>query len=213
MVPVQWAFAECIRLDRGAAKTLVISTPRSGWFTCAAERGSGLSIWLFLAEWLARANHGVNIELLATSGHEYDFVGGEHYLHEAAPPPAATRLWVHIGASAAARDWHELGPKLLPLPSTDGQRVLTATADLLEGTKQAFQGINGLEATYLADKIMAGGELANVLNAGYASAIGMYGIHRYFHTRGDDPGCVTAAMVQPVAAAFRIAVDRALRSI
>jgi len=90
------------------------------------------------------------------------------------------------------------------------QRVLTATADLLERTRHAFQGISGLEATYLADKVMAGGELVNVLNAGYGSAIGLYGIHRYFHTRGDDLSCVTAGMVQPVSRAFRVAIGGAL---
>ena len=98
----------------------------------------------------------------------------------------------------------------MPLPSADSQRVLTATGDLLEGTRRAFQGISGLEATYLADKVMAGGELVNVLNAGYGSAIGLYGIHRYFHTRGDAMSCVTAAMVRPVAEAFRAAIGGAL---
>jgi hypothetical protein len=200
------AFNLMARLDRKAAKTLVISTPRSGWFGCAAERGSGLAIWLQLAGWLARTNRGVNVELLATSGHEYEYLGGEHYLAEAAPPPASTKLWVHIGASAAARDWHELGPKLLALPSSDSQRVLTATPDVLEATRRAFHGISGLEATYVADKVMAGGELINVLDAGYRSAIGLYGGHRYFHTRGDDLSCVSGALVAPVARAFRTVV-------
>jgi hypothetical protein len=198
------------QLDRKAAKTLVISTPRSGWFGCAAERGSGLAIWLHLAHWLARANPGVNVELLATSGHEYEYLGGEHYLAEMAPKPAATKLWVHIGASAAARDWHELGGQLLPLPSADPQRVLTATADVLDRTRQAFKGVTGLEATYLATQAMAGGELVNVLNAGYPSAIGLYGGHRYFHTRGDDLRCVSGALVQPVAASFQAAITACL---
>jgi len=204
------AFNLIARLDRKAAKTVVVSTPRSGWFGCAAERGSGLAVWLWLAQELAQANHRVNFEFLATSGHEYEYVGGERYLAEAAPPPAATRLWVHIGASAAARDWHELGPRLLPLPSTDSQRVLTATADILDRTRAAFHGLNGLEATYLADKVMAGGELTNVLSAGYGSAIGLYGIHRYFHTADDDLRCVSGEMVWPVAAAFRTALMAAL---
>jgi hypothetical protein len=195
------------RLDRGAARTLVISTPRSGWFTCAAERGSGLAVWLWLARWLARSRQPVNVELLATSGHEYVYVGGEHYLAEAAPPPAATAIWVHIGASAASRDWHEIGARLLPLPTPDAQRVLTATQDRLDATRRAFAGVSGLEATYLADKEMAGGELINVLNAGYASATGLYGIHRYFHTPADDLRCVSGDLVWPVAQAYRAAIS------
>ncbi len=204
------AFNLIARLDRKAAKTVIVSTPRSGWFGCAAERGSGLAVWLSLAGWLAQTQRGVNIELLATSGHEYDYLGGEHYLAEAAPKPEATKLWVHVGASAAARDWHELGSKLLPLPSADSQRVLTVTADILDSTRRAFRGVSGLEATYLADKVMAGGELVNVLTAGYGSAIGLYGGHRYFHTRGDDLRCVSGDLVAPVVNAFQTAIRLAL---
>lgn len=198
------------RLDRKAAKTLIVSTPRSGWFTCAAERGSGLAVWLALAHWLGRTNHGVNLEFLATSGHEYEYVGGERYLAERAPKPAHTRMWVHIGASLAARDWHELGPRLLPLPSADSQRVLTATPDVLARVRAAFKGITGLEATYEATKAMAGGELVNVIEAGYGTAIGEYGGHRYFHTPGDDLRCVSGDLVAPVATAYRRALTAIL---
>jgi hypothetical protein len=204
------AFNLIAHLDRKAAKTMVISTPRSGWFGCAAERGSGLAVWLWLARWLAKTDLGINVEFLATSGHEYEYLGGEHFLAEAAPPPAATKLWVHIGASAAARDWHELGPRLLPLPSADSQRVLTASPDVLAQTRAAFRGISGLEATYEATKAMAGGELVNVLDAGYRTAIGLYGGHRYFHTRGDDLRCVSGDLVAPAAAAFKAAIAAGL---
>jgi hypothetical protein len=204
------AFNLVAHLDRKAVKTLVISTPRSGWFGCAAERGSGLAIWLQLAPWLAKTNPGVNVALLATSGHEYEYLGGEHFLAQGAPPAASTKLWVHIGASAAARDWHELGPRLLPLPSADAQRVLTASGPIVEQVRRAFHGVTGLEATYAADKVMAGGELVNVLDAGYRSAIGLYGGHRYFHTRGDDLRCVSGDLVAPVAEAFRAAIRTSL---
>jgi len=199
------------RLDRGAAKTLIVTTPRSGWFTCAAERGAGVAVWLSLAHALAAAKPGVNLEFVVTSGHEYIYLGGEQYLEHHAPKPADTRLWVHIGASAAARDWHELGT-LRPLPSADAQRVLTATPDLLDRTRAAFKGISGLEATYEANKANAGGELVNVIEAGYASAIGLYGGHRFFHTAGDDMRCISGDLVLPVAKAFRAAIDAALRT-
>lgn len=198
------------RLDRKAAKTLILSTPRSGWFTCAAERGSGLAAWLSLAHWLAATPHGVNLELLATSGHEYIYLGGETYLAEKAPKPAKTKAWVHIGASLAARDWHELAAEPRPLPSADPQRVLTATADILAPVRRAFHGLAGLEAVYPADRANAGGELVNVLEAGYRTAIGEYGIHRYFHTARDDLRCTSGELVAPVVDAFRTAIAAAL---
>ena len=205
------AFNVIARLERHAPKTVIVSTPRSGWFHCAGERGSGLAAWLSLARWLARSDHAVNVELLATSGHEYEYLGGEHYLAQA-PASAVTRLWVHIGASAAARDWHEMGPVLRPLPSADSQRILTATADVVTPVRTAFRSIPGLEATYVADKTTAGGELVNVLAAGYPTMIGLYGSHRYFHTQADDMRCTGADLVAPTARAFRDAVDSCLRS-
>lgn len=191
------------RLDRGAAQTVVVSTPRSGWFGCTAERGSGVAVWLSVAHALAASRRRVNIELLCTSGHEYEYLGGEHYLEKIAPAPMKTKLWLHIGASAAARDWHELGGGLRPLPSPETQRVLTATANILHSVRGGFAGISGLEATYLADKASAGGELTNVLAAGYPSLIGLYGGHRYFHTPADDLRCTSGDLVKPVADAFR----------
>jgi hypothetical protein len=205
------AFNLVARLDRHAPGTVVLSTPRSGWFRCAAERGSGLAVWLSLARWLAQADHGVNIRLVATSGHEYEYLGGERYLASVAPAPAATRLWAHIGASAAARDWHEMGPSLRPLPSADSQRILTATPDVVTTVRAAFRGLPGLEATYVADRATAGGELTDVLAAGYGTLIGLYGGHRYFHTEADDMRCTSADLVAPVAAAFRVAIDGCLR--
>ncbi|HEX3886570.1 MAG TPA: hypothetical protein VHW05_03650 [Phenylobacterium sp.] len=198
------------RLDRKAAKTLVISTPRSGWFGCAAERGSGLAVWLSLAGWLARTHPAVNVELVATSGHEYQYLGGELFLEHEATKPDATAMWLHIGASAACRDWHELG-RLLPLPSADAQRVLTASAQFLHMTRQAFHGISGLEATYLADRAMAGGELGNVIAAGHKNAMGLYGVHRFFHTQADDMRCTSGELVAPLIAAFRTALTAALK--
>ncbi|MBL8556505.1 MAG: M28 family peptidase [Phenylobacterium sp.] len=204
------AYNVIARLDRGAKKTLIVTTPRSGWFTCAAERGAGLAVWLSLAHWLAAAKPRVNLEFVATSGHEYIYYGGEQYLEHHAPKPADTHLWVHIGASAAARDWHEFGQTLRPLPTPDSSRVLTATPQVIEATRRAFKGISGLEAVYPADRANAGGELVNVIEAGYTPAIGLYGGHRFFHTPGDDMRCVSGELVAPVAKAFRAAVAASL---
>ena len=44
------------------------------------------------------------------------------------------------------------------------------------------------------------------LDAGYGAGIGLYGIHRYFHTAGDDMRCISGDLVAPVAAAFRTAI-------
>lgn len=197
-------------LARGAAKTLVLSTPRSGWFSCAGERGTGLAAWLLLAAWAAKAKLPVNVALVATSGHEYEYAGGERYIAERAPKPAETALWVHLGANLAARDWHEWGRTLAPLPSADPQRFLLASPPLVASAKAAFAGLHGLEQTYPATRERAAGETASILHAGYGPVIGTFGVHRFHHTRQDDLRCVSAALVPPVATAFARVIEGAL---
>lgn len=200
------------RRDRKAAKTFILSTPRSGWFDSVAERGSGLAVWLALAHWLASAKHRVNLELVATSGHEYVYLGGEHYLSQKAPKPERTKLWMHIGACLAARDWHDVGPTPRPLSSADAQRVIVATPDQIERVRRAFKGLSGLQDVYVADKTTAAGEIVNVIDAKYPSAIGEYGYHRYFHTAADDLRCTSGELIAPVLAAYRTALAACLRA-
>lgn len=197
-------------LKRGAGKTLVISTPRSGWFGCAGERGSGLAVWLQLVTWAAKAKLPVNLALVATSGHEYEYAGGEHFIEHLAPKPSETALWVHIGANVAARDWHERGPVLSPLPSADPQRFLLASPPLVAACKAAFAGLPGLEQTYPVDPAQVAGELASIVRSGYDPAMGIFGTHRFHHARGDDLRCVSPALIPPVADAFAQVISGAL---
>lgn len=197
-------------LNRGAARTLVISTPRSGWFGCVGERSSGLAAWLLLVEWAAKAKLPVNLALVATSGHEYEYAGGEQFIEHLAPKPADTALWVHLGANVAARDWHERGPLLSPLPSADPQRFLLASPHLVAACKTAFAGQPGLEQTYPADPKQTAGELASIVRSGYDPVMGIFGSHRFHHARGDDLRCVSPALIPPVADALAQVISGAL---
>ena len=53
-------------------QALVLTTPVSGWFNCAGERGCGIAIALILAEKLSAH---CNVDLLLASGHELGFAG------------------------------------------------------------------------------------------------------------------------------------------
>ena len=206
------AFNLTARLTRGAGRALVLSTPRSGWFGCAGERGSGIAVWLAAALWLAGRSDDIDVELVAISGHEYENLGGARYLEDLAPAPARTRLWVHVGANLAARDWHELRDPPLPLPGPDSQRYLLASPDLAGAFGRAFAGHPGLEAAYPATVENSAGELTNILRAGYPSAAGFFGNHRFHHSRSDDLRCVSGDMVRPVSEALRAALAEILAS-
>lgn len=176
-------------LERGAGRRLVVSTPRSGWFGCMGERGGGVAAWLGLARWASRACP-LDLTFVATSGHEYENHGGAAFLSSAlAPRPDATALWVHLGAAFAARDWHEVEGRLAPLPSVDPQRFLVARPELVAPLRSAFAGLPGLEAVY-GDEAGAGGELGEILAAGYPRAFGILGAHRFHHSPNDDMRCV-----------------------
>ena len=195
------------RIDRGRGRWLVVSTPRSGWFGCAGERGPGLAAWLALARWAPKALPGHDLAFLCNSGHEYEYLGSEKVLKGAAPAPADTAFWLHLGANVAARDWQEIGGgALLPLPSADPQRLLVTTPKLVEAARRAFAGQPGLEMAYPSGQGSAG-ELTNILGAGYAPVAGIFGAHRYHHAAEDDARCVAASLVARVIDSCKILIS------
>lgn len=198
------------RLDRGKGHWLAVSTPRSGWFTCAAERGGGVAVWLDLARWAITALPDHDLAFVCNTGHEYEYLGAAEALKVIAPPVGQTALWLHLGANLAARDWHELTTPMTALSSVDSQRYLSVTPDLLPLARQAFAGEAGFQDPVASD-VLAAGELVEILAAGYRPAAGIFGIHRFHHTAPDDERCLLPSATQTAAIAFRNFVGHALK--
>lgn len=74
---------------------LVITTPTSGWFTCAGERGTGLAVALSVAQAIA-GEHPVLLVL--TSGHELGYLGGRRFVEQFEGGIAGV---LHIGSCVA----------------------------------------------------------------------------------------------------------------
>ena len=74
---------------------LLLTTPVSGWFNCAGERGCGIAIALILAQKLSAH---CPLDLLLASGHELGFVGGYHLAETYDSTASAV---VHLGSSIA----------------------------------------------------------------------------------------------------------------
>jgi len=197
------------RIDRGKGRTVVLSTPRSGWFTCAGERGPGVALWLALLPWMAKRLKNHDIVVITASGHEYENLGAEAFLHREAPAPERTALWVHLGAGIAARDWAETPQGLEPLDRPDPARVLMGSAHLVEILKESFAGEAGLDAPLPAGPAAAG-ELAEILKAGYPAAFGVFGAHRFHHTTLDDARSLDPALVERLLPRFQAAMLKAL---
>lgn len=76
---------------------VVVTTPLSGWFRCAGERGTGLAVALQLAEDLAQDQP---VFFLGNTGHELENYGVRRWLADAFD--LEPRAVVHLGASIAA---------------------------------------------------------------------------------------------------------------
>jgi hypothetical protein len=197
------------RIDRGRGRWLVVSTPRSGLFTCAGERGGGIAAWLHLARWASRAVNDHDLAFICNTGHEYEYLGAEQSLKAVAPKPRETAFWLHLGANLAARDWHDSLGQMTPLPGADSQRYLVVSPPLLDAGRAEFAGLAGLEAPYPTDRITAG-ELTGIVAAGYRPVAGIFGLHRFHHVVDDDIRCLSAGLVGDTAAALRAFTGHAL---
>ncbi|MDB5475817.1 MAG: hypothetical protein JWP49_1328 [Phenylobacterium sp.] len=191
----------------GPGKPLVISTPKSGWFHCAGERGSGVAIWLGLARHLA-ARRDLNLVFMAASGHEFDGHGGHLFAEALAPPPAESRGWVHIGANVAAYDFALVDGKITRQATPQAGRRLAVSEALLPAAKAAFAGQVGYAAPADIDVSAAPGEIAEYQRRGYRPLVGIVGAHPLHHTRRDRADVTGPELLEPVARGLAALIAR-----
>jgi hypothetical protein len=165
-------------------KRIVISTPSSGWFHCAGERGPGIAMWLALARWSSHRESNIRYTFVASSGHELGEQGMHSFLTGPAPRADEVGVWLHLGASIAARG------------ST--RRLMTNRKEWLPVLSRNFVSIGDLPPE-LTDAPL--GELAQLAKLGYRS-FGIAGGHTLFHSPGDLPVTTSAAMLEPVGQAL-----------
>ena len=83
---------------------VTLMTPKSGWYTCAAERGGGIAIWMEVAGRVAAEPGRRSLNIVASSGHELHHLGLEHYISELGQDAANVHTWMHLGASIGSRN-------------------------------------------------------------------------------------------------------------
>jgi hypothetical protein len=197
------AVAENVVAKRpGTGKTVVVTTPKSGWFHCAGERGTGIALFLETARFLARQT---DFDLLfgCSSGHEINYMGSHLFLEKYAPPASDVRLWLHIGANAAVQATDMSGGAIRFL-GTPGPAQLTVSDRLAQDAATAFQGLPGYDKPIVFSEKTALGELEVFQRGGYTSVIGMLGAWPLFHTRADRADVATTpAVLEAVGGALR----------
>jgi hypothetical protein len=193
------------RLGGGTGKTIVVSTPMTGWYGCACERGPGIANFLALARTVAADKLPDNFIFIATAGHEIGHGGMELFLKDGAPPPRDTLAWVHFGSSNACYGWTEGPHGLVPSVEPETARVLVLSKSALALAGETFGSIR---ARHMVAEQQAIGELRDVHAAGYPNFLGLAGRHRFFHTPSDDIASTGPEILEPVARAFADAVRR-----
>jgi hypothetical protein len=158
-------------------KPIIISTPKSGWFRCAGERGSGIAIWLGLARWLASSTDQ-NLIVVAASGHEFDGYGAHYFSQTLAPKPSDTKLWVAIGSNVAAYDFALEDGQMVRRPGPQAARTLGVSGSLTSLATKAFVGQRGYDRPLDLDTRRAPGELATFRALGYRPLVGLVAAHR-----------------------------------
>ena len=82
-----------------AIDPLVVMTPRSGWWTCASERGGGIAVWLEMLRALHAVRPRRSSIFVASTGHELGHVGLDHFLKRRRALIRSAVAWIHLGAN------------------------------------------------------------------------------------------------------------------
>jgi hypothetical protein len=153
---------------------LVVMTPRSGWFSCAIERGGGIACWLEILREFSESQPERDVVFIATSGHELGHLGLEAFLERNEALVERVGLWLHLGASiGAALDWNPA--------------LQTSDAELERVALESFDraGIEGDLAPFVVPTGTVGGGEALQIHRMGGRFVSIIGGHSLFHQEGD----------------------------
>jgi hypothetical protein len=176
-----------IRGSDAAAAPLVVMTPRSGWWTCAGERGGGIAAWLETARAVVTAKPVRDVYFLASSGHELGQIGLDAYLEARAALAGQAKLWLHYGANIGA------GRQI---------RLQSADADAQSLGTSALAG-QGLTASQIVPPGTAPGGEAGTIFHRHGRYLSLQGDNSLFHNPADRwPEAVDVILATRQALAF-----------
>ena len=168
---------------------LVVMTPRSGWWSCASERGGGLACWLEIMRAVRDARPARDVLFVASSGHELGHIGLDDFMARRPGMVAGARAWIHLGANIGAAQ----GPGNHLQASDDAMEQLLA-----DTMTQAGLAIDSRLARGAAPR----GEAFNVHQGG-GRFISIIGSNALFHnTRDHGPDTIDLDVIERFAGAF-----------
>jgi hypothetical protein len=175
-------------MDRNAAPLLVM-TPRSGWWSCASERGGGLACWLEIIRAVRDAKPVRDVLFVASSGHELGHLGLDAFIERRAGLVPQAKSWIHLGANIGAAQ----GPANILQASDDQMEEMMAEAMARAGLRIDRRHPLGVEPL---------GEARNIHRGG-GRFISIIGKNDLFHSPDDHgPDVVDINVIERFAEAF-----------
>ena len=159
-----------------ALPPLVVMTPRSGWYTCASERGGGIVCWLELMRTLKAAQPPRDILFVASSGHELGHLGIDAFV-DARPGIVGRSVgWIHFGANIGA--------------VTEPGNSVQASDDEMEATLTREMAAAALSVDRRVPRGTIPGGEAEVVHRGDGRYVSVIGRNALFHNP-EDRGATT----------------------
>jgi hypothetical protein len=181
-----------------ALPPLVIMTPRSGWWTCASERGGGIACWLELMRALHTAKPARDVMFVASTGHELGQLGIEIFAERRPDLIKRARAWIHFGANVGA--------------AQEPGNTIQASDDEMEAALSKEFGTAGIKIDRRVPRGTVPGGEAGVVHRGGGRYMSIIGRNALFHNPADrGPEAVDPSAIARFAGAFT-AVAKSLAS-
>jgi hypothetical protein len=168
---------------------LVIMTPRSGWWTCASERGGGIVCWLETMRALRGLRPAREVLFIASSGHELGQLGIEIHAQRRPGLIKNSRAWIHFGANIGA--------------AQDPGNTIQASDDEMEAMLAERIAAAGLSIDRRVPRGTVPGGEAGVVHRGGGRYMSVIGRNALFHNPADrGPEAVDPSVIARFANVF-----------
>ncbi len=168
---------------------LVVMTPRSGWWSCASERGGGIACWLEVMGALRRAKPARDVVFVASSGHEVGYLGIEAFATRRTGIVKQACAWIHFGANVGA--------------AQDPGNAIQASDDEMERIEADAMAKVSLRVDRRVPRGSVPGGEAGVVHRGDGRYLSIIGRSALFHNPADrGPDAIDTGAISRFAVAF-----------
>ena len=187
--------------SRPVLPSLVVMTPRSGWYTCASERGGGIACWLELMRAFTLKPPRRSIEFVASSGHELGHLGIDVFAANRPGLVSNAAGWIHLGANIgaavrppAASTTADDGTIRHAVAAMGGGNTIQASDDQREKILSTALAALGLGISRRVPRGTVPGGEAEVVHRGGGRYVSVIGSNALFHNL-EDAGSKTVELL------------------